>query len=172
MGGIGSGCWERDEWAMKTAVRDCYALDVNLLARDGVLRPGTAGATFWKHENTGEVLASISFSTFLRDGGKRIFRVSYTLNDSEKIDIPIRLQTTCPNYGGLRFWFTCPLIVNGNPCNRRVGKLYLPPRARYFGCRHCHELVYRREPDPLEHAARFVEIQQKRMERIKNKHGW
>jgi hypothetical protein len=23
-----------------------------------------------------------------------------------------------------------------------VGKLYLPPHARYFGCRHCHELTY------------------------------
>jgi hypothetical protein len=24
-----------------------------------------------------------------------------------------------------------------------VGKLYLPPGARYFGCRRCHELTYR-----------------------------
>jgi hypothetical protein len=23
-----------------------------------------------------------------------------------------------------------------------VGKLYLPPHARYFGCRHRHELTY------------------------------
>jgi hypothetical protein len=23
-----------------------------------------------------------------------------------------------------------------------VGKLYLPPPARYFGCRHCHDLTY------------------------------
>ena len=24
-----------------------------------------------------------------------------------------------------------------------MGKLYLPPGARYFGCRRCHELTYR-----------------------------
>jgi hypothetical protein len=23
-----------------------------------------------------------------------------------------------------------------------VGKLYLPPHCRYFGCRHCHDLTY------------------------------
>jgi hypothetical protein len=26
---------------------------------------------------------------------------------------------------------------------RRVGKLYLPPGERYFGCRCCHRLTYR-----------------------------
>ena len=24
-----------------------------------------------------------------------------------------------------------------------MGKLYLPPGGRYFGCRHCHDLTYR-----------------------------
>jgi hypothetical protein len=32
---------------------------------------------------------------------------------------------------------------NGRECGRRVGKLYLPPRARDFGCRRCHNLIYR-----------------------------
>jgi hypothetical protein len=32
--------------------------------------------------------------------------------------------------------------VNGRPCQRRVGKLYLPPGGRYYGCRHCHALTY------------------------------
>jgi hypothetical protein len=27
-------------------------------------------------------------------------------------------------------------------CGRRVGKLYLPPAGRYFGCRVCHGLTY------------------------------
>ncbi len=29
------------------------------------------------------------------------------------------------------------------PCERRVGKLWLPPGAIYFGCRHCYGLTYR-----------------------------
>jgi hypothetical protein len=43
---------------------------------------------------------------------------------------------------GLRWCFSRPLIVSGRPCNRRVGKLYLPGPARCFGCRHCHRLTY------------------------------
>jgi hypothetical protein len=27
-------------------------------------------------------------------------------------------------------------------CGRRVGKLYLPPGGRYYGCRQCHDLTY------------------------------
>jgi hypothetical protein len=53
-----------------------------------------------------------------------------------------RIATTRPRFGGLRWWFVCPLTVNGRPCGRRVGKLYLPPAGRYFGCRHCHDLTY------------------------------
>jgi hypothetical protein len=59
------------------------------------------------------------------------------------VQMRIPLQATYPAFGGLRWWFTCPLIVNGVACNRRVGKLFLPPGAQYFGCRHCHNLSYR-----------------------------
>jgi hypothetical protein len=53
------------------------------------------------------------------------------------------VTSTVPRFGGLRWWFVCPLAVNGRDCGRRVGKLYLPDGARYFGCRRCHDLVYR-----------------------------
>jgi hypothetical protein len=42
----------------------------------------------------------------------------------------------------LRWWFVCPLIVNGDPCERWVGKLYLAPGYRYFSCRYCYRLTY------------------------------
>jgi hypothetical protein len=45
-------------------------------------------------------------------------------------------------FGRLRWWFVCPLLVRGEACNRRVAKLYLPPSSRYFGCRHCYRLTY------------------------------
>lgn len=47
------------------------------------------------------------------------------------------------HFGGVRWWFTCPLTLSGVRCYRRVGKLCLPPGAVYFGCRHCHHLTYR-----------------------------
>ena len=64
-------------------------------------------------------------------------------SDPEIIVLPIRLQTTRPHLGGVRWWFTCPLIVDGIACERRVAKLHLPPGSRHFGCRTCHDLTYR-----------------------------
>ncbi len=54
----------------------------------------------------------------------------------------VQLTTTPQRFGGVRWWFLCPLLVFGRPCDRRVGKLYLPGDGRYFGCRQCHELTY------------------------------
>lgn len=48
----------------------------------------------------------------------------------------IHLEATAPNYGGLRWWFSCPR------CERRSAKLYLPPRQDLFACRTCHRLSY------------------------------
>jgi hypothetical protein len=71
-------------------------------------------------------------------------RLTYTFTEKkDALDYHVQLVTTWPRFGGLRWWFVCPLVVGGRPCDRRVGKLYLPPRARYFGCRHCHRLTYR-----------------------------
>jgi hypothetical protein len=55
----------------------------------------------------------------------------------------VLLTATRPPHAGMRWWFVCPLSIHGGPCGRRVGKLYLPAHARYFGCRHCHDLTYR-----------------------------
>jgi hypothetical protein len=58
------------------------------------------------------------------------------------LDYKVSLAVTRPRFGGLRWWFLCPLIVNGRACGRRVGKLYLPPGGRHVGCRRCHRLTY------------------------------
>jgi len=58
------------------------------------------------------------------------------------MDYPVGLTTTPLPWGGVRWWFVCPLVVSGQACGRRVGKLYLPPGGRYFGCRHCYDLTY------------------------------
>jgi hypothetical protein len=68
-------------------------------------------------------------------------RYSFTAT-GEALHYEVGLATTRPRFGGLRWWFVCPLAPSGNACGRRVGKLYLPPGGRYFGCRHCHDLTY------------------------------
>ena len=44
---------------------------------------------------------------------------------------------TVPNFGGLRWWFVCPLS------KRRATKLHLPPGKDCFAHRDAHDLTYR-----------------------------
>jgi hypothetical protein len=82
--------------------------------------------------------------------GTLTLRYSVTRWNGEKHSIvePIRMVTTKPNYGGIRWRFACPLIVRGVPCNRRALKLYKPPAGLYFGCRHCHDNLHQQPGSP------------------------
>jgi hypothetical protein len=72
-----------------------------------------------------------------------VLRLGYRVTPpGEDITELVLLETTQVRRGGPRWWGRCPLIVNGRACNRRVGKLYLPPGGRHFGCRHCYQLTY------------------------------
>jgi hypothetical protein len=78
-------------------------------------------------------------------------RLQYTVQQTgERLDYAVGLQSTHPHRGGLRWWFICPCSIDGVPCRQRVAKLYLPPGAKFYGCRHCHNLTYtsRRENMP------------------------
>ena len=74
-------------------------------------------------------------------------KLNYTITDrdsGEKTDYnyKIGLTTTSCCFGGVRYWFVCPLVRNGAPCGRRVGTLFLSSGGKYFGCRHCYDLSY------------------------------
>lgn len=149
MGGLGSGTWEREN--EKITMEECYILDVNDLARNGMLQVGARGSWHWEDQH-GENPFAVKFSTDRCHcdscRGRPNVVLSYRWEDwwgedSEDVSLPIPLQTTSPNYGGRRWWFRCPLTSEGVPCCRRVAKLYLPPGERYFGCRICHDLTYR-----------------------------
>jgi len=58
--------------------------------------------------------------------------------EEKKLEYKVDITTTPCHLGGVRYWFICPLWN----CGRRVGKLYLPSGAKYFGCRHCYDLTY------------------------------
>ena len=59
----------------------------------------------------------------------------------ESMDYRVRLVTTRPNYGGLRWWFLCPVSAQRG-IEKRAAKIYLPPGAKVFGCREAHDLTY------------------------------
>ena len=74
-------------------------------------------------------------------------KVNYTntnrsTDEKTDYDYKISLTTTPCNFGGVRYWFICPLSINGVYCGRRTGTLYLTSGGSYFGCRHCYDLSY------------------------------
>jgi hypothetical protein len=139
MGSWGSGRWGYHRKA--TTVEECRVLDLGDFARKGTFEPGHKGSVRWLRGE--KVVASIGYT--VRPGGDRlILQLSYYgTRTGEDVVQPIRLETTPLHFGGRRWWGICPLVVNGQVCKRRVGKLYLPPGGRYFGCRHCYHLTYR-----------------------------
>jgi hypothetical protein len=63
-------------------------------------------------------------------------------DEQESFRDSVNLVAERTRFGGTRWLFVCPLVVNGVACRRRVANLYLPPGGRYFGCRACHNLTY------------------------------
>jgi hypothetical protein len=49
----------------------------------------------------------------------------------------VHVVTTAPQYGGVRYWWSCPR------CAGRCATLYLPPGATRPACRACYGLTYR-----------------------------
>ena len=145
MGGYGSGRWN---WHTKaTTVDECRHIDAARWMREGILAPDLrcSGGRVWKHGYTGEPTASIGYEVNTTIPEPWV-RLSYTSTprrgEPQHYDYRISLATTQPHFGGLRWWFQCPLIKQGQACERRVAKLYLPPGGLYFGCRQCYELTY------------------------------
>ncbi len=156
MGGYGSGRLN-GAWP-KTTVESCLVLSAAKLQSDKLLRAGmfASGSLTWTRVSTGEQTASVGYHVNTLADQRPVIRLNYTTTrraEGQKTDsdYTIGLTTTPLPWGGWRWWFICLLTVSGRACGRRVGKLYLPPRGRYFGCRHCHDLTYestRRSPLP------------------------
>lgn len=163
MGGYGSTRWGFH--SKKDTVEDYRSLDTNRWMREGMLqqKAHSFGGWSWRNAHTGEETSSIGYEVNTLNDAFPWLRLFYTRTRSgEKMDYKIQLATTRPNFGGLRWWFICPLVTDGKACNRRVGKIHLPPGGRYYGCRHCYDLTYascqesdkrvnwlRRNPDAL-----------------------
>jgi len=135
MGGPGSGTWYRWQ-GRKSTVEESLVLAVGYLTRRRRL---VVSQTLTWRSSRGRK-ASISYTASFGANAKVVLNYSRG-RKAIRIEVPFVFQPT--SFNGERVWFTCPLIVGGVACNRRCGKLYLPPGARYFGCRKCHDLAYR-----------------------------
>lgn len=132
--------------ALRNAPQGLTRTDIrDLFGRNRSAGVYLSGAWRWVYHSGRE--CSVSYDVLTLDMTHPLVRLSYSwtqtaTGQNESADYPVGLATTRPRFGGLRWWFVCPLLVNGWPCNRRVGKLYLPPGSCYFGCRHCYQLTY------------------------------
>ena len=141
MGGYGSG----PNCCSKQTVESCRCIDVNRWIREGIIAEGIIrrGGWVWRDAYTEEQTASIGYEVNTIHYSDPWVRLFYTFSESKReVDYRIHLQRMPVHFGGIRWWFTCPLVVGGRSCNRRVGKLYLPPGGIYYGCRHCYNLTY------------------------------
>ena len=171
MGGIGSGDWHR--YNRKKTVEESLTLAIRDF-REAIC-PHSSG-TFvmtWPGGNK----SFFDYIVIWGDGAP-IIGLHYRWRESENVFVSIPLQITPTQFRGWRWWFTCPLIVDGVACNRRVGKVHLPPGARHFGCRKCHDLTYRscqtahqteRLFDGIDHR---IEQLESRLTALNRKHGF
>lgn len=146
MGGTGSGRWTYHD--KKLTVEKCWTVGISDVARIIDLRnPGPASASLRTIQPaTGKRMPPVCYVLEDGDDDTLLLRLSYAVKDrwglEHSIEEVVHLQTTRPNFGGVRWWFSCPRTVDGEMCSRRVGKLYCPPGSRYFACRYCLDLTY------------------------------
>lgn len=170
----------RGVWNRKNRVDEVRSIDILDLQREKVFSRGQGSIWTSSWSRNGEVVASISYRVEAVENGPSGLRFMYAITDNdtgEKKDynyvIPV-VATPC-NYGGERWWYTCPLVVNGRSCSRRCRIVYMPPGAQYFGCRECHQLTYEsrqrhreRFYEGLERPYKVAEVLQEELARAKS----
>jgi hypothetical protein len=125
-------------------VEDGWKLDLVHCTRKGMIMPGrsVSGSMTWTLTRTGEVTCSIGYDANLTDPAAAWVRLRYTTTSRHtghktESNYRVRLETTRPHYGGMRWWFVCPLS------GRRARVLYLPPTGgTTFACRQALGLAY------------------------------
>jgi hypothetical protein len=130
-------------WDKKDTVEESTELSIFKLKEFGLLTGYATTTLKWKWNLSGRK-SSIGICV---DTEELYAKVNYTVTDrgtGEKTDYDykISLTTTPCNFGGVRYWFICPLSINGVYCGRRTGTLYIASGGNYFGCRHCYDLSY------------------------------
>ena len=133
----------RYSWSSRSTTEESKTLDIFWLKKNDYFCGFRSGTITWSRGDN--VTGSIGIQVEVRsepepEGWVRLYytSTSHSTGETTSLDYKVTLVTTRCNYGKYRWWFRCPLLGCGN----RVGKLYLPPGAKYFGCRRCYHLTY------------------------------
>jgi len=140
IGGKGSGRHCRFDNRLST--EDFRNIDIREFNQRGWL--DIKGLTTLTWSRNGEKTASVHFPN--KPNITLRYKSRTNGADWQSMDYPIELQTTHCNYGGIRYWFTCP------ECSKRVCVLY---SGEIFKCRMCLGLVHKsRNESALDQAIR------------------
>lgn len=136
----------RRRWTSRLTVEECRCLDVEVMHREGVLVSplGTRWWVVWK-DAEGKAETAPGYSVIANPRGGIALRIAGLATDGQvgsSFTYLIEIATSRPRFGGRRYWFRCPVVRDGIPCGRRVGRLYLPPGQQIFACRVCYNLTY------------------------------
>ncbi len=130
----------------KTRVDECHRIDLADLRHDGALDPANDSRMWISRTTVGPGLPSkVVYAVTDAGSGRRLLLIGHATGAASRksVTYPVELTATpCP-FGGRRWWFVCPLVVDGKACGRRCRVLYRPYSERFFGCRLCYQLTYR-----------------------------
>ena len=135
----------------KAIAEQSNSLSIFWLKKNGYLhkdysqRYGLITWTYGYSENKSSIDLTVKRDNWGMPEEQTYIQLNYTHTNSwngekSEMDFKIPLATTPCNYGGVRYWFVCPLFKNGQYCGRRVGVIY--SIGKWFGCRHCGEIAY------------------------------
>ena len=134
-------------------VEDSHTISVFHLNREGAFKLGPLSRNItirWYDILTGINHAKIGMTLYKGRNGGLIATFDYQVTviesgDSYRMNYSVDLTSTPCNFGGHRYWFSCP------ECGRRVATLHMPPWQTRFACRSCHNLTYLSRRDPSVH---------------------
>lgn len=157
----------------KLQVDNALKLDTTELRRMGFFQTPEGRGLILRWRRGEQVVSRMCCGFRTLSANAALLHLSYVISESSRenqaLDYEILLLKSKCYFGGERYWFMCPLTIEGRPCRRRCRILYLPNGARYFGCRVCYDLTYESRQ---RHRERFYEGVAKpwdRKERAKEK---
>jgi len=140
-------------WSSRETVEDCRALSVFELNQKQVLSGHISAKVSWgtvwgaAEQSIGIEVITTGDPDYAGSVQLKYKLTHSSTGDSEILDYIVGLEATSCRFGGIRYWFVCPLMRGADACDERVGKLYLPPNGKYFGCRKCYNLTYRSQKE-------------------------
>jgi len=113
-------------WRERVRLEDGFKLDLNVLVRQGLVRPGAhcSGSIHWRYRFGGEEVARGWISADMTGEWVGSFRLEF----GGAVQV-IALAAQPRRFGGRQWYFVCPSTA------RLISVLWRPPGARSFGSR-------------------------------------